>query len=134
LHDYIYDQFWKPENSIDRAFDEIIAARRRLWQREADGIRNAGHDKEQSVAIYYAKQLQPLVTALHQIPVADLETIPLQHSSDIGTFIYDRKDAKLIRLFEGFRIRYASSRDVVPWDDDSRGLSTASARSLIGAP
>lgn len=126
-HDHNYDKFFKASNSLEQAFDEIIAARKKRWLQGSNSIKDGG--VEQSLSIYKLNEFENLMIALKNNgfnPMLDLSS----NSDDLATYIYNVKNEKLIAQLEKFRIHYVSDRNLVNWIDDSQGFSVADPTEL----
>ena len=117
----------KASNSLDQAFDEIIAARQSSWLLGSNSIKD--NAIEQSLSIYKFSEFENLMYALKDNglnPALDL----LKNSNDIATYGYQMKNGALILTLEKFRLRYASDRNLSNWVDNSLGFSVYSTTDL----
>lgn len=119
-HDYNYDKFFKASNSIDQAFDDIIATRQKNWLLGSNSIK--ANAIEQSLSIYQFSEFDNLMHALKVNRLNPLLDLP-KNSNDIATYVYQTKKKTLISTLEKFRIRYASDRNLLNWVDNSLGFS-----------
>jgi hypothetical protein len=121
-HNFGYDKFFKPTNSVDQAFSEIITARQNNWLLGSNSIK--ADNNEQSLSIYKLSEFENLMRGLKSNgfnPALDLS----QNFNDLATYAYNTKNSTLISQLEKFRIYYASDRNIANWVDDSKGFSVA---------
>jgi hypothetical protein len=119
-HDYSYDKFFKASNSLDQAFDEIIAARQSNWLLGSNSIKD--NALEQSLSIYKLSEFGNLMLALKSNGLNPVLDLP-RNSNDLATYVYETNNTSLVGKLEKFRIRYASDRNLVTWQDNSQGFS-----------
>jgi hypothetical protein len=119
-HDYSYDKFFKASNSLDQAFDEIIAARQSNWLLGSNSIKD--NALEQSLSIYKLSEFGNLMLALKSNGFNPMLDLP-KNSNDLATYVYETKNTSLVGKLEKFRLRYASDRNLVTWQDNSQGFS-----------
>lgn len=119
-HDYSYDKFFKASNSLDQAFDEIIAARQSNWLLGSNSIKD--NALEQSLSIYKLSEFGNMMLALKSNGFNPMLDLP-RNSNDLATYVYETKNTSLVGKLEKFRVRYASDRNLVTWQDNSQGFS-----------
>jgi hypothetical protein len=122
-HDTIYDQFWKPENSLATALDSMVKARHDVWTGGAKSI--LASQVEQSIAVYDLSKFTSFMKALAADKLFKPDYVPQTMNWDIGTYVYGQGSPALVSAFETFRCRYSSDRDLFPWPatHDTRGFS-----------
>ena len=127
LHDSNLDKFWQSANTLDQAFDAIVAAREGLWYAGRNSI--ASVRVEQSLAVYTLGEFEALMRALKAHGLNPAVDLP-KNSNDIATYVYATNNPALTEELEKFRIRYASDRNIINWIDNSQGFSVENLDSL----
>lgn len=126
-HDTNLHRFFAPENSMEQALDEIMAARQQVWEISRAGILESA--AEQSLAVYDLAYFNAFINQLAATDGFAPEAV--ENDVDLGAIVYQIGEPDLVEAFEAFRIRYASNRDMLTWTRDTWGFSLLNAFTLV---
>ncbi len=130
-----YHNFWATNVGTGEAIEKILSNRQAQWQDSSVDI--IAKKVEQSLAVYDGSQLRPLAAQLAQNATFKTRqtawvsaNVTKYWMNDLGTFVYETKDAALIARFEAFRRRYISNRNLITWvaENETFGCSIFDSR------